>query len=76
MNSGGYNDQIIVAMKVQPDYNAAGQLADYWRPAPKSDWPLPPIFPTFPATFLQHHAFREVQLVSLKFVYKQEIQVG
>jgi hypothetical protein len=64
-------------MSVRPDLTSSGSLADFNLTIEQYDRQdiLQPVSEYFSSTFLHHHALRTIQLISLDFVYKKEIQV-
>ena len=76
------NDNIEVAMRIDPDYDAAtGFLLDGVQHANGNDGHLAPEILaqpaplTFSPTFLHHHAVREVQNVTISATLIREVQV-
>jgi hypothetical protein len=62
-------------MTVRPALHSNGTLYDYTNSG-QSDTPLTSVPNVFTDTFLHHHATREIQTVSLDFVYQKEVQVS
>ena len=87
--NGGGPDINQVAVKIEPDFvaisfkdmltNSSYQdsiLRDYKYPVLAGSFvPLSQIQKHLPLKFVQHHSLREVQIISLQFAYKYEIQV-
>ncbi len=74
-----------VAMKIQPDFTTQRiydrnrwvynrVLSDSLNHN-SSSVPMPPIDSHLPESLLQHHSMREIQIINLDIVYKQEVQV-
>lgn len=78
VNSGGA-DFVEVAMRIDPAYDSlTGGLIDAQNElADKEETPeiSPETVAEFSSTFLEHHALRDVQLISLNMKYHYEVQV-
>lgn len=90
VNSGGSHDINQVAVKIEPDFvaiaykdeftNSSYQdsiLRDFQYSNPVGPFaPLSQIQKHLPVKLVQHHGLREIQIISLQFAYKYEIQVS
>lgn len=71
-------DYLKIGLKIAPRYESDGTLSDLF--ANKTKWAanehlLPSLANVTSPIFLQHHAWRDVQVVSLNMKYQYEIQV-
>jgi hypothetical protein len=83
VNTGG-PDYLQLAMKIKLNYDATnGILADYADSLQSNASQLvaleqrsvTPLSPSFSNSFLRHHSLKDIQVLSLSIVHRQEIQV-
>lgn len=70
-------DYLKIGLKIEPKYEENGMLSDFApnRTYVQNEHLLPSLANLTSSAFLQHHAWRDVQIVSLSMKYQYEIQV-